>query len=1019
MNNDINRTIRDLKRHPFNLKGKNSLVFLGLTLASLAGNHFNIPLFFGIDFLFGSIGTLLITYLFGVRWGTLAAVLTNLYTIILWGHPYSMILLNLEIFCVGIGLRRSSLNMVALTCLYWLVMGLPLGIIIYVFILQIPSQLTVLVILKLTVNGIFNALIASIIIVNTPLLEIVSPGYQRNFPFRQTLFNALLAFTIIPILIVIVLGSRVQFKDLETQAIAIVESVSEEFRENLEITQTYRWGDLNLFQALIEAKRSPYPIDVFLLNGSRVVKRYPETAEPFDLNLGIVLEHGNNIYQWKPGGGLPLMAQWRQSYYYTLIRESQLPWDILVSLPAEPIVSQLQAFYIRNLAILLGIMGIAIMSANTLSHHLIQPLTQLANVTGNLPQKVGEKDPLHLPKTEILEFNLLAVNFQVMAEALGEKFKEIKTANEELEARVIERTKRLSEANQSLATEIQERQRIEAEIRKSQQRLALMVEQTPLAVMEWNMDFEVVSWNPAAEGIFGYTADEAIGTRIAEKIVPPEWVAHVQQVMGDLIEQKGGTRSTNENIRKDGQRIICQWYNTPLINPAGDCIGIASMIQDITERQRAEVELRESEQRFRDVSEAAGEYLWEIGLEGSYTYLSDRVEAVKGYPTRDLLGRSPFEIMYGGDHQQVQESLNQAIEHHSTFKIEHRNVTPEGEIVWEEVNGVPRLDEQGNLIGFRGTGLSITDRKRSELELRQSEARLRQKAEELEQALRELQHTQAKLVQSEKMSSLGQLVAGVAHEINNPVNFIYGNLTHAEEYVEELLAVIASYQQHYPEPVAAVEEQLQDSDVEFLVEDFPRLIESMREGARRIREIVASLRNFSRLDEADSKLANLHEGLDNSLMILRSRLKEQGDRPEIQVIRDYGELPPIDCYPGQLNQVFMNILANSIDALEERDRHRTREQMQQQPSCIWIHTQPQGDRARISIRDNGNGIPEEVQEKIFNPFFTTKEIGKGTGLGLSISYQIIVDRHAGSVECHSSLGQGTEFVLEIPVKLGQ
>ncbi|TVR05744.1 MAG: PAS domain S-box protein, partial [Phormidium sp. GEM2.Bin31] len=817
MNNDSNRTIRNLKRHPFNLKGKNSLVFLGLTLASLAGNHFNIPLFFGIDFLFGSIATLLITYLFGVRWGTLAAVLTNLYTLILWGHPYGMILLNLEIIWVGIGLRRSSFNMIALTSLYWLIMGLPLGIIVYGFILQIPNQLIILVILKLTVNGVFNALIASLIIVNTPLLEIISPGCQRLFSFRQTIFNVLLAFTIIPILIVIVLGSRVQFQDLETQAIAIVESVSDEFRENLEITQIYRWGDLNLFQALIEAKRSPYPIDVFLLSHSSVVRRYPETATLFDLNSGIVLEHGNNVYQWKPGGGLAIMAQWRQSYYYTRIQEAQLPWDILVSLPAEPIVSQLQAFYIRNLAILLGIMGIAIMGANTLSHYLMQPLTQLANLTENLPQKASEQEPIHLPKTEVLELNLLAGNFQVMAEALGEKFKEIKTANEELEARVIERTKRLSEANQSLATEIQERQRIEAEIRKSQQRLALMVEQTPLGVLEWNMNFEVVSWNPAAERIFGYTAEEALGTQIADRIVPADWAPHVQQVMADLIAHKGGARSTNENIRKDGQRIICQWYNTPLIDQAGNCIGIASMIQDITEQQRAEVELRESEQRFRDVSEAAGEYLWEIDPEGCYTYLSERVEAVKGYPVRDLLGRSPFEIMYGGDHKRVQEILNQAIEHHSTFKLEHRDMTPEGEIVWEEVNGVPHLDEQGNLIGFRGTGLSITDRKRSELELRQSEARLRQKAQELEQALRELQQTQAKLVQSEKMSSLGQLVAGVAHEINNPVNFIYGNLTHAEEYVEEFLAVIASYQQHYPEPVAAVEEQLQDSDVEFLV----------------------------------------------------------------------------------------------------------------------------------------------------------------------------------------------------------
>ncbi|WP_159785446.1 PAS domain S-box protein [Sodalinema gerasimenkoae] len=1018
MNNDLDKILLHLKPPRFSLKGQNILVFLGLTVAALAGNYFNISLFFGVDFLFGSIATLLITYLFGTAWGTLGAVLSNFYTLILWGHPYSMILLNLEILWVGIGLRRSSLNMVALTFLYWLGIGLPLGIIIYVFILQIPNQLTLLVVLKLTINGVFNALIASTIIVNTPLLEILSQGYRRSFPFRQTLFNSLLSFTIIPVLILIVVGSRVQFENLETEATEIVQAVSEEFRENLEITQTYRWGDLNLFEALLEAKRSPYPIQVFLLNHSSVVKKFPETANLFNLESGVIAAQGNNIYHWKPGGSMALMAQWRQSYYYTLIQEPGLPWDILVSLPAEPIVSKLQAFYIRNLVILLGIMGLAVISANALSRYLIQPLSQLADVSGDIPKKVSEDEPLHLPKTEILEFNLLSANFQMMAEALGEKFKEIKTANEELEQRVIERTKRLSEANQTLAAEIQERQRIETEIRKSQQRLALMVEQTPLGVLEWNMKFEVVSWNPAAERIFGYTAEEAIGTRIADRIVPPEWAFHVQQVMADLIARKGGARSTNDNIRKDGQRIICQWYNTPLISQAGDCIGIASMIQDITEQQRAEVELRESEQRFRDVSEAAGEYLWEIDLEGGYTYLSERVEAVKGYPVRDLLGRSPFEIMYGGDRPRVQELLNQAITHHSTFKTEYRNITPQGDIVWEEVNGVPRLDEQGNLIGFRGAGLSITDRKRSELELRQSEARLRQKAEELEQALRELQHTQSQLVQSEKMSSLGQLVAGVAHEINNPVNFIYGNLTHAEEYVQELLAVIASYQAHYPDPVAPVEEQLQDSDVEFLVEDFPQLINSMREGARRIREIVASLRNFSRLDEADSKLANIHEGIDNSLMILQSRLKQKGDRPEIQVLREYGQISPIDCYPGQLNQVFMNILANSIDALEERDRDRPWAQIREHPSCIWITTQQQGDRVRISIRDNGQGIPEAVRENIFNPFFTTKAVGKGTGLGLSISYQIIVERHGGKIDCHSTLGAGTEFLLEIPVRLG-
>lgn len=1004
-----------LKPPQFNLKGKNIFILLGLTLAGFAGNYFSISLFFGVDFLFSSIATLLIAYCFGARWAVLAAIIVNFYTIILWGHPYSMILLDLEVLWVGLSLRRSSLNLVPLTCLYWLFCGVPLGVIVYVFILQLPAQLIILVVLKLFINGILNALIANLIIFNTPFLGILDKKYQRNYPFRQAIFNGLLAFTIIPVLLLIIVGSRVQFENLENQAIKTVSTLSEEFSENLKITREYRWGDFNSFQALIEAKRSPYPINVFLLNESSVIKSYPENVEMFDLGSGLMENKGNDIYQWKPGGSIAIIAQWQKSYYYTIVNKPGLPWQILISLPAKPIVTQVQQFYIRNLAVLLGIMGISVICANTISYRLIKPLRQLAEVSSNLPDKVSSEEPWTLPDTNILELTLLSMNFEVMANALRDKFKEIKQANEQLEQRVSERTQRLAEINHTLAAEVQERKRIAAEIRQSQQRLALMVEQTPLAVMEWNMKFEVVAWNPAAERIFGYTTEEAIGSTIADRIVPAEWKDHVSQVMAELVQQKRGVRSTNDNIRKDGKQIICQWYNIPLIDEAGQCIGIASMIQDITERQRAEMELRESEQRFRDVSEAAGEYLWEIDLDGCYTYLSERVEEVKGYTAAQLLGRSPLEMMHHDDRPKVQQILSEATVHHSSFKLEHRNVTPRGDIVWEEVNGVPHVDSHGNLVGFRGAALGITARKRSELELRQSEAQLRQKAQELETALRELQQTQSQLVQSEKMSSLGQLVAGVAHEINNPVNFIYGNLTHAEEYVEDLLAVVASYRDHYPDPVEPVQAELEASDVEFLVEDFPRLLNSMREGARRIREIVASLRNFSRLDEAESKRANLHEGIDNSLMILQSRLKEKSHRPAIEVIREYGDIPMINCYPGQLNQVFMNILANAIDALDERDRDRSPEEMREQPSRIWITTQQQGDRILISIRDNGNGIPERIRDNIFNPFFTTKPVGKGTGLGLSITYQIIVDRHGGKIDCYSSLGEGTEFAIEIPL----
>lgn len=287
---------------------------------------------------------------------------------------------------------------------------------------------------------------------------------------------------------------------------------------------------------------------------------------------------------------------------------------------------------------------------------------------------------------------------------------------------------------------------------------------------------------------------------------------------------------------------------------------------------------------------------------------------------------------------------------------------------------------------------------------------------QLEQTLSSLQTTQSQLIQAEKMSSLGQMVAGIAHEVNNPISFIYGNLAHVTEYMQDLLGLVHLYQRQYPQPTREIETEIETIDLNFLREDLPSLLTSMEIGAKRISGIVYSLRNFSRLDEAQFKPADIHTGIDSTLRILQHRFNGKGEYPGIEVIQDCGDLPLVYCYASQLNQVFMNLIANAIDAVEEHFFSKSSESAQFFVPSIQICTEVMENQwVVIHIIDNGGGIEEKVRSKIFDPFFTTKPVGKGTGLGLSICYQIIVDRHGGKIECHSTPSEGTEFVIQIPV----
>ncbi|MDB9312194.1 PAS domain S-box protein [Spirulina sp. CS-785/01] len=592
---------------------------------------------------------------------------------------------------------------------------------------------------------------------------------------------------------------------------------------------------------------------------------------------------------------------------------------------------------------------------------------------------------------------------------LQQKIADLEAKNYRLEQQLVESQQLYQKTTQTLQKTQQELQNKNLCWSLSEKFLRLAMDHLPEAAFWKDRNSVYLGCNQRFAHIAGVNSpSEIIGKTDYElpwKREETDWFRDCDQRVMESNQAELGIIEPQQQA--DGSQHWLETNKIPLHDETNQVIGILGTFIDITPRKTIENALVESEERFRVVCEQTGQLIYDFDVAAERITWAGAITKITGYAVEEFQESTLQEWedhIHPEDRTHALELLEQAMANCCNYRVEYRWRQKGGDYIFVEDNGTFLTNEAGEAYRMLGTMTNISDRK-------QAETAIQQKTQELQNALQKLQSAQLQIVQNEKMASLGNLVAGVAHEINNPLGFLNGSLYNIREQIEDVLNHLQLYQSHYPQPAPALQENAEDIDLEFIQEDLPTVLPAMEKATNRIKAISNSLRTFSRADTDYQVRANLHDGLDSTLLILKYRLKAKEERPAIEIIRNYGDLPEILCFPGQLNQVFMNLLANAVDMFDEMAQD-----IPLDSPTITLSTAIVEDQVQIQIADNGKGMTEEMQQQVFNPLFTTKAVGEGTGLGLAIARQIVENKHGGHLSVASILNQGTTFTVRFPWK---